>query len=109
MKLLSTLVFVAMSLGTLRAASDFPQTGTEFINLIIDNHLKLKVEPNEAQYRQNLGAKLFDSLIQRYPDRSFFVNVYAPVMGYDNHAMRAVGMYDRLHKKNDMRFNVFIG
>ena len=37
------------------------------------------------------------------------MNVYAPVMGFDNHAMRAVGMFDRLHKDNDMRFNVMIG
>ena len=36
------------------------------------------------------------------------MNVYAPVMGFDNHAMRAIGMYDRLHKKNDMRFNVLV-
>ncbi len=29
-------------------------------------------------------------------------------MGFDNHAMRGFDMFDRLHKKNDMRFNVFI-
>jgi hypothetical protein len=29
-------------------------------------------------------------------------------MGFDNHAMRAFDMYDRLHKRNDMRFNVFV-
>ncbi len=97
MKLLSTLLFAAMSLATIKA-SDFLETGYQYMNTIIDNHLKLKVEPNEIQYRQDLGAKLFENLSQRYPDRSFFVNVYAPVMGFDNHAMRAVGMFDRLHK-----------
>ena len=29
-------------------------------------------------------------------------------MGFDNHAMRALDMYDRLHKRNSMRFNVMI-
>lgn len=46
MKLLSTLLFAAMSLATIQA-SDYQQTGNEYINTIIDNHLRLKVEPNE--------------------------------------------------------------
>ena len=29
-------------------------------------------------------------------------------MGWDNHATRAFDMYDRLHNKNDMRFNVIV-
>jgi hypothetical protein len=67
------------------------------------------MEPNEFEYRNELGQILFDSLVRKYPNRSFFVNVYAPVMGFDNHAMRGYDMFDRLHKRNDMRFNVFIG
>ena len=88
---------------------DYYMTKDDFINGIIDRHLKKKMEPNEEQYRQDLGSNLFEDLIRKYPKRSFFVNVYAPVMGFDNHAMRSFDMFDRLHKRNDMRFNVFIG
>lgn len=51
---------------------------------------------------------MFNSLTQKYPQVSFFVNVYAPIMGWDNHASRGFEMFDRLHKKNDMRFNVVV-
>ena len=88
---------------------DYHTTRDDFINGMIDRHLKKKMEPNEEQYRQELGGNLFEALIRKYPKRSFFVNVYAPVMGFDNHAMRGFDMFDRLHKRNDMRFNVFIG
>lgn len=46
MKLLSTLLLAAMSLANINA-SDFSETGYQYMNTIIDNHLKLKVEPNE--------------------------------------------------------------
>jgi hypothetical protein len=65
--------------------------------------------PNESAYRQELAQIIFDSVTSRYPGRTFFVNVYAPVMGFDNHAMRGYDMYDRFHKRNNMRFNVFVG
>jgi hypothetical protein len=41
-------------------------------------------------------------------DKAWFVNVYAPLMGWDNHATRSFNLIDRLHKKNDMRFNMII-
>jgi hypothetical protein len=47
-------------------------------------------------------------LTRNFGDRAWFVNVYKPVMGWDNHATRAFEMYDRLHKKNDMRFNLIV-
>jgi hypothetical protein len=36
------------------------------------------------------------------------VNVYAPIMGFENHATRAYSFYDRFHKRNDMRFNIIV-
>ena len=88
---------------------DYAMTKDDFINEIVDKHLKKDMKPTESQYRQTLGQVLFDSLNRKYPGRSFFVNVYAPIMGFDNHAMRGLDVFDRLHKRNDMRFNVFVG
>lgn len=108
-KLLLILAIVALAATGIAKDDDYHMTRDDFINGIIDRHLKKKMEPNEEQYRQELGANLFEALVRKYPKRSFFVNVYAPVMGFDNHAMRGFDMFDRLHKRNDMRFNVFIG
>ena len=111
-KLILILAIVAMAasgvMGNVKD-DDYHMTRDDFINGIIDRHLKKKMEPNEEQYRRELGGNLFEGLVRKYPKRSFFVNVYAPVMGFDNHAMRGFDMFDRLHKRNDMRFNVFIG
>lgn len=109
-QLIISLVIAATMTGFVQTVDDddFYTSKDDFINDIIDKHLKKKVEPNEVFYRQELAQDIFESLIFKYPKRSFFVNVYAPVMGFDNHAMRAFDMYDRLHKRNDMRFNVFV-
>jgi hypothetical protein len=39
-------------------AEDYSRS-REMIDLIVENHLKLKMEPNEVQYRADLGSKLF--------------------------------------------------
>ena len=106
MKPTNILLFALATLSVVFAEEYYKSR--EIMDTIIENHLKLKMEPNEVQYRADLGEKLFITLTNRYPERSFFVNVYAPVMGFDNHAMRALDMYDRLHKQNDMRFNVMV-
>jgi hypothetical protein len=62
MKLLSTTLLIAAT-ALFVQASDYKNTGYEYINTIVENHLKLKVEPNERQYRENLGQKLFENLI----------------------------------------------
>lgn len=102
-----TFLICVLALLSVVFADDYSRS-REMIDLIVENHLKLKMEPNEVQYRADLGSKLFEALRNRYPERSFFVAVYAPIMGFDNHAMRALDMYDRLHKKNNMRFNLMV-
>jgi len=86
---------------------DFISTQRQFINQIVDIYLQ-KQMGDAFNYREILADKLFDSLKREYPEMLFFVNVYKPVMGWDNYASKATIMYDRLHKKNDMRFNLIV-
>ena len=103
----SILVVAALSLASV-SGDDYFQTRNDYINNIVDRHLRKDMKPNDVAYRKELSELLFNALVNRYPERNFFVNVYAPVMGWDNHATKGAELFDRLHKKNDMRFNLIV-
>lgn len=107
--LLSICVFVtALLLGVAAAIpKNYQSTKDAFINGIVDTYLKLPMpKGRESAYRGELADKLFNALTNEYPERLFLVDVYAPIMGWENHATETFDLYDRLHKANDMRFNV---
>ena len=109
MKLLYTLGISLLITNLLVSVNaDYLQTKDAFIDNIIDNFLREPIN-DEKVYRNQLATKIFDALVKRYPDQSFFVNVYSPIMGYQNHVMTGFDHYSRLHKRNDNRFNVYVG
>lgn len=83
-----------------------------FITDTVESFLSKDYPSSDQQrslYRDELSAALFLGLTTRFgSDKSWFVNVYAPVMGWDNHATRSFELIDRHHKKNDMRFNLIV-
>jgi len=94
---------------SLVSSKEFYKSHINFLDTLLDDHLISIAFGDPSTYREALAQKVFDSLVSEYPDRLFFVNVYAPVMGFDNHASRAYHhLYSRLHNQNEMRFNIVV-
>jgi|LauGreDrversion4_2_1035121.scaffolds.fasta_scaffold1028830_1 hypothetical protein len=91
-------LFFIVGLLSIVRGDDFLATKYQFITDIVERHLKLPTEPDLETYREQLADKLFNELVKRYPEQTFFVDIYAPVMGFENHATRSFDFVDRYHK-----------